>query len=233
MQIHRLHSWDLTPSEAVQLQHRLADRIDVRKPLVNWDLVAAADISYNRYDPIFYATVIVYRASTGEIVEVSEAIRKSTFPYVPGLLSFREAPTLLEAFERIETAPDVVMIDGHGTAHPRRMGIATHIGLFLGVPTLGCGKSRLCGTYNEPRQKPGSLSPLMHRGEQIGYVVRTKKNVKPVFVSAGHLIDLASAVQVVLKTTRGYRLPEPTRLAHLRVNELRRRGTCSSKRDSL
>jgi deoxyribonuclease V len=233
MQIHRLHSWDVTPTEAVKLQRGMADRVESRTPLSKWDFVASADISYNRFDPIFYASAVVYRASTGEVVECSNAVRRGTFPYVPGLLSFREAPALLEAFEQLKTVPDVVMIDGHGLAHPRRMGIAAHLGLFLKVPTVGCAKTRLCGTYKEPRAAPGSLAPLMHGGEQVGYVVRTKKNVKPLFVSVGHMIDLASAVRVVLGTTKGYRHPEPTRQAHLRVNELRRTGSCTAQCESL
>jgi deoxyribonuclease V len=195
--------------------------------------VASADISYNRFDPIFYATALVYDAKTGEVVEVSNAVRRGTFPYVPGLLSFREAPALLEAFAGIRTMPDVVLIDGHGLAHPRHIGIATHLGLWLGVPTVGCAKTRLCGTYKEPGQRVGALASLMHRGEQVGDIVRTKKNVKPVFVSVGHRIDLASAVRVVLSTTNGYRLPEPSRLAHLRVNDLRRRSSCTPAAESL
>ena len=229
MKFKPLHTWDLTPAEAVELQRELAHRIDVRTPLVSWKLVAGADISYNKYDPTFFASVIVYRARDGEVIETSDVVRRGAFPYVPGLLSFREAPALLDAFAQLKTAPDVVMFDGQGIAHPRRLGIASHIGLWLGVPTIGCAKSRLCGTYKEPNAAPGSLAPLMHRKEQIGYIVRTKHKVKPVFVSAGHRIDLASAVRVVLGTTRGYRLPEPTRLAHLRVNELRRKAGTSAE----
>jgi deoxyribonuclease V len=142
------------------------------------------------------------------------------------LLSFREAPALLKAFAKLQSQPDVVMIDGHGIAHPRRLGIASHIGLWLQVPCIGCAKSRLTGKYKEPGLKAGSITPLMDRDEQIGSIVRTKTKVKPVFVSPGNLIDMASSVRVVLETTRGYRIPEPTRLAHLRVNELRRQATC-------
>ncbi len=227
MKIKKLHSWDLTPREAVQLQRQLADRVETRMPLSKWRLVASADISYNRFDPVFYATALVYDVKTGDVVEVSNAVRRGTFPYVPGLLSFREAPALLEAFAGIQTMPDVVLIDGHGLAHPRHIGIATHLGLWLGVPTVGCAKTRLCGTYKEPGQRVGAMAPLMYRGEQVGSLVRTKKSVKPVFVSVGNRIDLASAIRVVLGTTKGYRLPEPARLAHLRVNDLRRRSSCT------
>ncbi len=188
--------------------------------------MAAADISYNRFDPTFYATVIVYRASDGTIVEAQDDTDQATFPYVPGLLSFRECPALLKAFAKVQTRPDVVMIDGQGIAHPRRLGIASHIGLWLKVPCIGCAKSRLTGKMKEPGLAAGSIAPLMDKDEQIGSIVRTKTKVNPVFVSPGHLIDLASSVRVVLETTRGYRIPEPTRQAHLRVNELRRQASC-------
>src|SRR5262249_37047884 len=133
---------------------------------------------------------------------------------------------LLEAFERLKYEPDVIMVDGHGYAHPRRFGYACHLGLLLDRPTLGCAKSRLTGTHREPGKSPGALTPLKHDDEIIGQVVRTKLKTKPVFVSVGHKIDLASAVRVVLETCRGYRIPEPTRQAHLHVNVLRRGATC-------
>lgn len=226
MHIHTRHPWDLEISEAVQLQRELAKEIDTRQPLTKWDLVAGADISYNRFDPTFYASVIVYRLADGAIVETQDETDLASFPYVPGLLSFREAPALLKAFAKLKTRPDVVMIDGQGIAHPRRLGIASHIGLWLEVPCIGCAKSRLTGKMKEPSLKAGSIAPLMDRDEQIGAIVRTKTKVKPVFVSPGHLIDMASSVRVVLETTRGYRIPEPTRQAHLRVNELRRQASC-------
>jgi deoxyribonuclease V len=226
MQVHKLHSWDVTADEAIALQKRLAGRVDTDTPLPpGWDLIAGADVSYNRDDPTTFASVVVWRRSTGEVVEAVGAVGESHFPYVPGLLSFREAPTVLAAFARLPTRPDVVMCDGQGIAHPRRLGIASHIGLWLELPTLGCAKSLLCGRYAEPGPEPGDTSPLTHRGEVIGTVLRTKKNVTPVFVSPGHRIDQGSAVAVVRACGRKYRLPEPTRLAHLRVNELRRGRT--------
>jgi deoxyribonuclease V len=231
MHFKHLHTWDLTPTEAVQLQRDLAGQIDVRTPLKKWKTVAGADISYRKFDPTLYASVVVVRVSDGEIIETSDVVRQASFPYVPGLLSFRESPAVLDAFAELKTRPDVVMIDGQGYAHPRRMGIACHLGLWLGIPTVGCAKSRLCGTHREPGPRRGALARLVDRKEQIGYVVRTKDRVSPLYISAGHKIDLASAVRVVLGTTRGFRIPEPTRLAHLRVNELRRAG-CSTA-DSL
>lgn len=224
MKIHPLHSWNLTASEAVALQRQLAGRVDQRVPLGRCDLVAGADISYNLYSPTLYAGVVVLRTSDWTIVETQGAIAEATFEYRTGLLTFREAPALLEAFARVQSEPDAVMIDGAGIAHPRRIGLAAHIGLWLERPTIGCAKSHLSGKYEEPGREAGSVTPLMDKGEVIGSVVRTKTGVKPLFVSVGNQIDLASAVRLVLAASRGYRLPEPTRQAHLFVNELRRQG---------
>lgn len=222
MKIRPLHPWNLSPREAVALQRKLAKRVDTTTTLERCELVAGADASYGRFSNVFYAGVVVIRVSDGRIVETQAAVRTSPFPYIPGLLTFREAPVLLDAFAKVESEPDVVMIDGHGNAHPRRIGIAAHMGLWLDRPCLGCAKSLLIGTYRMPRLRAGSTSALMDGDEILGEVVRTKNGVKPVFVSTGHQIDLASAVRVVLASCRGYRLPEPTRLAHLHVNEFRR-----------
>ena len=226
MRITPLHRWDVTPTEAVALQRELADQLDTRTPLNRIKLVAGADISYNKFDPIMYATVVVYRLADGEIVEVQDSVARAMFPYVPGLLTFREAPAYLDAFAKLQTVPDAIMFDGQGYAHPRRFGLASHLGLWLGLPTIGCAKSRLCGQFREPRKTAGSLSPLKDGKAQIGCAVRTKQRCKPIFVSVGNGIDLASAVRAVLAAGRGYRIPEPTRLAHLRVNELRRKAAC-------
>ncbi len=222
MRIHRLHSWDVTPKEAVALQRELAARVNVSTPLRHWKVIAGADVSYNRFSSTFYAGVVVLRLPELEIIEKQGAVGESTFPYVPGLLSFREAPILLEAFARVEAEPDVVMLDGQGIAHPRRLGLASHIGLWLERPCLGCAKSLLTGRFEPVGREVGTTSPLIDRGEVIGEVVRTKTGVQPVYVSVGHRLDLASAVAVTLASGRGYRIPEPTRQAHLHVNVLRR-----------
>jgi deoxyribonuclease V len=206
----------------VELQRELAKQIDLRTPLTKCDLIAGADISYNRFSSRFYAAVVVLRAADCSVVEVRHAVRESPFPYVPGLLTFREGPALLDAFAKVESPVDAVMFDGQGIAHPRRLGLASHMGLWLKVPSIGCAKSLLTGDYKEPGEKAGSVSPLTYRGEVLGEAVRTKDRTNPVFVSAGHLIDLPGSVRLVLQTCRGYRLPEPTRTAHLTVNEIRR-----------
>jgi deoxyribonuclease V len=224
MKIQRLHSWDLTPTEAVILQRQLADQVETRTSLTRCDLVAGADVSYDRFSNLFYGGVIVLRMDDLSIVEKQCVVREVTFPYVPGLLSFRETPVLLEAFARVESEPDAVILDGHGLSHPRRFGFACHLGLWLDRPAVGCAKTRLIGTYKEPGQKAGSVAPLRADDDIVGQVVRTKTGVKPVFVSVGYKMDLRSAVELVLATCRGYRLPEPTRQAHLHVNALRRQA---------
>jgi deoxyribonuclease V len=222
MLIHTLHPWDIDAVRAAEVQRDLAARVDTTIPLAKWDLVAGADASYNRYSNTIYAAVVVVRTSDGGVIETQGAVHETKFPYIPGFLSFREAPALLEAFAKLHCEPDVFMFDGQGIAHPRRLGIAAHVGLWLDRPSLGCAKSRLTGKFAEPGLEAGSVSPLTDRKEVIGQVVRTKKGILPLFVSPGHKIDQESATRVVLATCRGYRLPEPTRQAHLHVNELRR-----------
>jgi deoxyribonuclease V len=219
------HRWDLTGAEARKLQVELAKRVDTSTPLAKWDVIAAADVSMGKYDRDLAAAVVVVRADTFEVIERAGVVRPITFPYIPGLLSFREAPALLEVFEtRIRTPFDVVLCDWQGIAHPRRLGIASHVGLWLDRPTIGCAKSRLFGEFVEPGPKRGDRSPLLDGDERIGDVVRTKDRVAPLFVSPGHKCDFDSAVAVVLATSGKYRLPGPARLAHEFVNDVRRGG---------
>jgi deoxyribonuclease V len=193
-------------------------------PLGEYRTVAAADVSYNKFDPRLFAVAVVVDAKTLDVIEQVGVEVPARFPYIPGLLSFREAPAVLEAFRRLSTRPDVVICDGQGYAHPRRMGLACHLGLWLGVPTIGCAKSRLVGEYTEPGAKRGSRSPLVDDGETIGLVLRTRDRVKPLFVSPGHRCDMESAARVVLECAPRYRLPVPSRLAHQAVNALRTGG---------
>jgi len=175
-----------------------------------------------------YAGIIVFRYPELDEVERVWAAAEAGFPYVPGLLSFRECPLLLTAFERLTISPDVILVDGHGLAHPRRIGIASHLGLLLDKPTIGCAKSRLVGAYREPALRRGSRTQLRDGGETVGMVVRTRDAVKPIFVSVGHLMDLKSAVALCLRCSDGFRIPKPTRLAHQFVGELRRHGVKSN-----
>ncbi len=200
----------------------MADRIDTQTPIVDCDVIAGADISYNRFSPIMFAAVVVLKMDDMSIIDKGTAVGETHFPYVPGLLSFRESPIVLEAFDKLETRPHVIMCDGHGFAHPRRFGLACHLGLWLDLPSFGCAKSVLVGKYREPGPKAGSMSMMKDGDDIVGRAVRTRDRVKPVFVSVGHRIDLASAVRLSLRCCRGLRIPEPTRQAHLLVNELRR-----------
>ena len=231
MEYRRLHDWSVDPKEAVRRQKMMSAEVDLRPLPPDVEVVAGCDISFDRFSDVIYAGIVLVRLPTLEVVETSGVTSRATFPYVPGLLSFRETPALLEAWERLTTRPDVVVLDGQGLAHPRRFGIACHVGLLTGVPSVGCAKTLLVGAYEEPGELAGSTSPLVHRGETVGAVVRTKTRVSPVYVSPGHLADVASAADLALACVRGfaraerrskYRIPEPTRLAHLFVNALRR-----------
>jgi deoxyribonuclease V len=219
-----LHPWDLDTAAARALQRDLGARVIADRPLGPYQTVGGADVSFNKYSPTLYAAVVVLRASTLEPIERSGVVVETTFPYVPGLLSFREAPPVIAAFEKLSVRPDVLICDGQGIAHPRRLGLAAHLGLWLGIPTIGCAKSHLFGDYDEPGPKRGDWSPLTDGDATIGAVLRTRDRVKPLFVSPGHLCDLEGAIAAVLAATRAVRLPATTRFAHDYVNEMRRRG---------
>jgi len=169
-----------------------------------------------------YAGVILYEYPSLKEVERVWAKAPLSFPYIPGLLSFREAPILLKAFRKLKRAPDLVLIDGQGLAHPRRCGIASHMGLLLDRPTIGCAKSLLCGEFTEPAARRGSFTPLMDRGEEVGRVLRTRDAVRPIFISVGHQVSLKKAVEIVLQCHSGYRIPKPTREADQFVAEVKR-----------
>lgn len=187
-------------------------------------LVAGVDASYERHGTIIYAAVTVVRLPEFQLVDQAVAVGRSEFPYIPGLLSFRELPTVMEAFRQLRTVPQVVVCDGQGIAHPRRMGIASHLGLWLDLPTVGCGKTRLWGHHGSPHPERGGRVPLRHAGQEIGAVVTTRPGVAPVYVSPGHRLDVAGAVDLVLACCGRYRLPEPIRAAHSLGNAVRRRG---------
>ncbi len=218
----QLHEWSLTPREAVELQKKLRERVRITPLKKRIETVAGADISFNKFDPTIYAAVVVLRLPSLAVVEEVGVVGETRFPYVPGLLSFRESPSVLEAWAKLKTEPDAVMFDGQGLAHPRRVGIASHVGLLIDRPTLGCAKSVLVGKYEEPGAERGSWTPLVDKGETVGAALRTKTRVQPIYVSPGHLIDIEGAVELTLRCDGGYRQPEPTRRAHLLVNALRR-----------
>lgn len=222
LKVDGLHKLDLTPSEARKLQEKLAPLVSVGPPLDpgNIRYVAGADVSTE--NDTAYATVVVLSFPDLTLVEVQGFEAPLTFPYVPGLLAFREIPSVAGALEKIETPVEAVIFDAQGLAHPRRMGLASHVGLFIDVPAIGCAKTRLVGEYEEPAAEKGSATDLIHRNEVVGKVLRTRTNVSPVYVSVGNKIDLESAVELVLACCPKYRLPETTRQAHKTANELRR-----------
>ncbi len=204
----------MTAAEVIQIQKELAGEVCRHGDITTPRLIAGADTSVNRFTKTGTAAVAVLSYPELKPVEIKVVTDRLNFPYVPGLLSFREAPLVLAACEKLTLTPDILMVDGQGIAHPRRLGLASHLGLFLDIPTIGCAKSRLCGRHEEPENTAGSYTELHDGGEVIGAVVRTRTGVKPVYVSIGHKIDLPSAIHQVLECCRGYRLPEPTRLAH-------------------
>lgn len=218
------HRWSVTPKRAVQIQRDLARGIRSTPLTARPRLVAGCDLAFTVDGMACIAGVVLWDRRAGTVVEERLALRPVRFPYVPGLLSFREAPALLAALRGLRGEPDALLCDGHGLAHPRRFGLACHLGLILDRPTVGCAKSRLIGEHAEPGAGRGSSRPLHDGGEVVGRVVRTRDRVRPVYVSVGHRIDLGSAVKLVLDCGRGLRLPEPVRLADRLVARARRSG---------
>lgn len=209
----QLHRWDVSPSEAVQIQQVIRSRISGTSELGLVRRVAGVDVGFQSGAAV--AAVVVLSYPDLVQIETRLARRPVEFPYVPGLLSFREAPAVLDAIQGIENDPDLIFVDGQGIAHPRRVGIASHVGVLVDRATIGCAKSLLCGKHGVVGDAVGAYAYIVDRGEIIGAALRTKEGVKPVYVSIGHKIDLETAIQFVLSCCRGYRLPEPTRLAHL------------------
>lgn len=216
------HRWSLTPRQAVALQRRLATMVRPTFPGDGWRLVAGLDAAFSADEQRCVAGVVLWDQRQRAVVERYVATCRLRFPYVPGLLSFREAPAVLAALRKLRVRPDVVMCDGHGLAHPRRFGLACHIGVIAKLPTIGCAKSRLVGEHRDPGLRRGSRARLRVDGEVVGYVLRTQDGVRPVYVSIGHQIDLRTATAIVLQCTTHYRLPEPTRLADQLVTAAKR-----------
>jgi len=208
------HRWDLSPSEARAIQHQLAERVISETTFNPGAVRTVAGVDVGIRGGMARAAVVVLRLSDLEPVDCAVDEKPATFPYIPGLLTFREGPAVLGALERLSTWPDLLIFDGQGIAHPRRIGLAAHMGVLLDHPSVGCAKSRLLGAHAEPGETVGDWEPLSDEGEVIGAVVRSRAGVKPLYVSIGHRVDLPTAVALVLRCTRGFRLPETTRYAH-------------------
>jgi deoxyribonuclease V len=215
------HPWDVTPPEAVAIQNRLR-----RFVVLAWDhppvsRVAGLDCSYARGSDHGYAVVTVFDWPQLDEIEVAWAVGAIAFPYIPGLLTFREAPLLLQAWKKLRHHPDLIFVDGQGIAHPRSMGLAAHLGVLLDIPSIGCAKTPLVGGDPFVGNTKGNAAPLLHQGEEVGAALRTRTGVKPLYCSPGHRIDIKIALKWVLEACRDYRLPEPLRRAHIKANQLR------------
>ncbi len=236
MQTKDLHSWNLSYSEARDCQKNLASKVQFISLKKQPKLIAGIDCAFSKDGKKIIAAVVVLKPPDFVPAETTSAVQKVSFPYIPGLLSFREAPVCIAAVEKLKTEPDLFIIDGQGIAHPRRLGLAAHLGLFFDRPTIGCAKSRLTGTFQDPPLEKGTYTLLKDKKrtkqntqyairdtkyEVIGAVVRTRTNVEPVFVSVGNKCLLKDAIEITLDCTTKYRLPEPTRLAHQLVSKLR------------
>jgi len=207
------HPWDLKPAEAVALQARLARQVVRQSCTRPEDMTTVAGIDAGYRNKTAFAAVVVLDLRDLQVLEKATAAKPVSFPYIPGLLSFREGPVVLEALDKLKSPPDLLLFDGQGIAHPRRFGMACHIGLLTGIPSVGCAKTRLLGDHEEPPRDRGSTADLKENGETLGAVVRTRTDVKPVYISIGHLMDLNDSIRLVLQCCRGYRLPEPLRRA--------------------
>jgi deoxyribonuclease V len=218
-----MHQWTTDLKEAARIQEELVDLVEVRPPDREFETIAGADVAYSKRDEAIFASVVVMKFPELVPLEKVRAQSYVNFPYIPGFLYFREGPVLAKALERLETVPDVIMFDANGIAHPKRIGMASHFGVMLDIPVIGCAKKKLIGNFRTLPDELGARAPLEAENEEmVGYAVRTRMGVKPLFVSAGHKIDNETAADVVSATTRGYRLPEPLRIAHIMVNKMRR-----------
>jgi deoxyribonuclease V len=227
MEIAEPHAWDVTPKEAAAIQREMSEQVSLIDAIAVEDIrvIAGVDNTYRKQvkRTTAYAVVVALDFVTMEVVETSFAVCEVGFPYVPGLLSFREAPAILDAFRGLKAEPDVILFDGQGIAHPRRIGLASHLGVVLDRSSVGCAKSKLVGEFEEPERVFGAQTPLVHRGEQVGVALRTRPRHAPLFVSPGHKLSIPTAVEIVLRCCRDERfMPEPTRLAHEAITEYAR-----------
>ena len=217
-----LHPWAVSVQEAFRIQQDLRSRLRLEDDPDEPETIAGVDVAFSKEEQLLYAAIVVLDARSLEPVEAVSAVQQPTFPYVPGLLTFREGPVVFEAYEKLSGEPDLLMFDGQGIAHPRGLGLASHLGVLLDKPSIGCAKSRLVGEFKEPKQKRGSMRTLSYERRKVGVVLRTRDNTRPVFVSPGHRITVETAVARVLGATKGLRIPEPTRLADIEAERAKR-----------
>jgi deoxyribonuclease V len=228
MKIINLHPWDVSHQKAIDIQKTLRSKLIFKTLPETTSAVAGTDVSFAKKSAAVWGGVVLLTYPGLEKIDESWVKRTTDFPYIRGLLSFREVPVLLAALKKLHHNPDVILCDGQGIAHPRGLGLASHLGLVTGIPTIGCAKSRLVGEYSEVGQMRGDCSPLSFQGKAVGAVLRTKTRVKPMFVSPGYAVTINDSISMTLNCGKGYRIPEPTRQAHLLVNRLRRRQEAPS-----
>jgi deoxyribonuclease V len=209
-----LHSWKVTPAQAIRIQENLRHRIILKKTFSRVRTIGGGDVSYQKEGNFLFGAMVVLSFPRMETLDVATARGKISFPYLPGLLTFREGPILIDTFQKLRIRPDILIFDGQGIAHPRRMGLAAHLGLWFNLPSIGCAKTPLLGKSVIPGPSRGSFELIRKDGNEVGVVLRTKDRVKPVFVSPGHRIDLPTSIQVILESCQGFRIPEPLRRAH-------------------
>jgi deoxyribonuclease V len=224
MKINRIHNFDLSLDEARRVQIELCnDTIIANGPRIERvKLVAGCDVAFDKNENLAFGALVFLDFPSLKIVRKIVETAECKFPYIPGFLSFREMDILLKMFEKSDLTPDLVLVDGQGIAHPRGFGIASHLGVFLKIPAIGCAKSRLVGSFDEPDILRGARSSLVFKGKKVGEVLRTKNNVKPIFVSPGHLVGIENATELALACVGKYRIPEPTRQAHIAAGELKK-----------
>jgi deoxyribonuclease V len=209
-----LHAWNVSVEEAIQIQEVLKDRIILKKTFSRVRTIGGGDVAYSKNGNLLFGAVVVLSFPNMEILDMATADGQIPFPYIPTLLTFREGPILIKTFQRLKIKPDVMIFDGQGIAHPRRMGLASHMGLWLNLPSIGCAKTALLDEFISPGPSKGSYEWIRREGKKVGAVLRTKEKVKPLFVSPGHRIDLLTSIQLLLESCRRFRIPEPLRKAH-------------------
>jgi deoxyribonuclease V len=209
-----LHSWDVSVEQAIRVQETFRERIILKRTFSKVRTIGGGDVAYSGNANLLFGAIVVLSFPYMEILDMARTDGKIPFPYIPGLLSFREGPILIKTFQRLKLKPDVMIFDGQGIAHPRGMGLASHMGLWLDLPSIGCAKSPLLDEFISPGPLKGSFEWIRKEGEKVGAVLRSKENVKPLFVSSGHRIDLSTSIQLILESCKGYRFPEPLRKAH-------------------
>ena len=209
-----LHSWNVSVEQAIRIQEAFKERIILKRTLSKVRTIGGGDVAYSKNGNLLFGAIVVLSFPDMEILDTAMADGKISFPYIPGLLSFREGPILIKTFQRLRLKPDIMIYDGQGIAHPRGMGLASHMGLWLDLPAIGCAKTPLLAEFISPGPSKGSLGWIRREGKKVGAVVRTKEKVKPLFISPGHRIDLPTSIQLILESCKGFRFPEPLRRAH-------------------